>query len=178
MREVAGTAVVITDRKLRRRCEARLRALSIQTPCDLDALIAAVIAQRPCPLSLMSMPLLGKPYGLWLTDGTTECIWYEQDTTPTHQRHIILHELCHLLCAHRPSDASAFDGPLPDMDRERLSALMRRSRYTLEEEREAELLASIIIERASGGGQGAGEDSFSAQLLRLLGVGSETRPEE
>lgn len=145
------------------------------SPFHLDHFIAAVAASRPRPLSFMPVSLLGQPYGLWLTDGHVECIWYERDTTPAHQRHIILHELCHLLCDHKPLDAAAFDGPLPDLDRERLRAIMLRSGYTLEQEREAELLASLIIERSSMGSEGINTDARSVRLLQMLGAGGETR---
>lgn len=165
------------DRDLRRRCEARLRALAPGVPLQLDRFIAEVAAGRPRPLSFMPVSLLGQPYGLWLTDGNVECIWYERDTTPAHQRHIILHELCHLLCDHQPLDAVAFDGPLPHLDRGRLRAVMLRSGYTEEQEREAELLASLIIERAGAGPEGANTDARSMRLLRMLGAGDEVRPE-
>ena len=48
--------------------------------------------------------------------------------SPTHRRH-------------------GLDVPLPHLDRERLRAIMLRSGYSAEQEREAELLASMIIER-------------------------------
>jgi len=165
------------DRYMRRRCEERLRRLAPERPLQLDRFIAAVVAGRPRPLSFMPVPLHGQPYGMWLTDGTEECIWYERDTTPAHQRHIILHELCHLLCGHQPIDATAFDGPLPNLDRERLRAVMLRSGYTLEQEREAELLASLIIERSSVGPDGTNTDARSVRLLRMLGAGGEGFPE-
>ena len=43
--------------------------------------------------------------------------------------------------------------------------------------REAELLASLIIERASAGPEGTNTDARSLRLLRMLGAGDEVRPE-
>lgn len=160
-----------TERQLRRRCEDRLRVLAPEGPLRLDRFIADVVASRPRPLSFVPVPLLGKPYGLWLTDGETECICYERDTTPAHQRHIILHELCHLLCGHQPLDPAAFTGPFLHLDRDRLRAIMLRSGYSQEQEREAELLASLISERASIGLEGADTDAQSLRLLQMLGNG-------
>lgn len=165
------------DRELRRRCEERLRRLTSNFPLQLDRFIADVVAARPRPLSFMAVPLLGQPYGLWLTDGSIECIWYERDTTPAHQRHIILHELCHLLCDHQPIDATVIDGPLPHLDRERLQAIMLRSGYSAAQEREAELLASLIMERLSANPDGTNTDARSLRLLQMLGAGNEVRSE-
>lgn len=168
---------MIGDRELRRRCEVRLQRLAPDRPLQLDQFIAAVVAARPRPLSFMAVALQGQPYGLWLTDGKVECIWYERNTTPAHQRHIILHELCHLLCNHQPIDATTIDVPLPHVDRERLQAIMLRSGYSAEQEREAELLASMIIERASAGPDGTNTDARSLRLLRMIGGGSEVQSE-
>lgn len=160
-----------SDRQLRRRCENRLRALAPDGPLRIDALIADIVASRPRALSFVPVSLLGKPYGVWLTDGETECIWYERDTTPAHQRHIILHELCHLLCGHQPLDPATFNGPFLHIDRDRLRAIMLRSGYTAEQEREAEMLASLISERATDGLEGTDMDSQSLRLLQMLGSG-------
>lgn len=162
---------MISDRQLRRRCEARLRRLTIAEPLHLDRFIADVVAGRRRPLSFVAVPLLGKPYGLWLTDGETECICYERDTTLAHQRHIILHELCHLLCDHQPLEPGALAGPVPHLDRDRLQAIMLRSGYTVEQEREAEMLASLISERASYRSDGVETDKQSLRLLQMLGNG-------
>lgn len=159
------------ERQLRRRCEDRLRALAPDGQIHLDHFIAAIVAGRPRPLSFAPISLLGKPYGLWLTDGETECICYERDTTPAHQRHIILHELCHLLCGHQPLGIAAFNSPFLHLDSDRLQAIMLRSGYTQEQEREAEILASLISERASAGLEGADTDTQSLRLLQMLGSG-------
>lgn len=155
---------------LRRRCKARLQELAVPTALDLDTFIAEVVTRRPRPLSLLPMQLMGKPYGVWFTDGETERIWYERDTTPMHQRHIILHELSHLLCGHQPLDVTTFDGPFPDLDHGRIRVIMERSSYTRKEEREAETMASMLVERSATGFRESGMDTYSQQLLRVLGV--------
>lgn len=162
--------MMMTDRQLRQRCEARLRSLAIPVPFDLDQLIVEVAKSRPRPLSLVPMSLRGQPYGLWLTDGERDSIWFERDTTPTHQRHIILHELCHLLCEHQPRDSITLDGPFPDLDTERLRVVLERSGYTREEEREAEMMASLIAEHASVNRNDEPADAPSRRLLQMLGV--------
>jgi hypothetical protein len=161
---------MMTDWRLRRRCEARLRSLSISVPFDLEQFVAEVAKSRPRPISLVPMSLRGQPYGLWLTDGERDSIWFERETTPTHQRHIILHELCHLLCEHQPRDSVMLDGPFPDLDTARLRVVLQRSGYTREEEREAEMMASMIVERASADRNGEPADAPSIRLLQMLGV--------
>ena len=67
-----------------------------------------------------------------------------------HQRHIIAHELSHLLWEHRPtavSEAEVGQLLLPEADPALVQHLFRRADYSQVEEAEAELLASLILER-------------------------------
>jgi hypothetical protein len=80
----------------------------------------------------------------------TDLICYERVTTPPHQEHIILHELGHLLCDHRASAALAaqVERLLPSLDPEMVRRVLGRAGYSCAEEREAELLATLIRQRA------------------------------
>jgi hypothetical protein len=115
-------------------------------PFDASELCAAVAARRGRPIRLVPMDGLTGVCGLWVATATTDLIFYERVTTPPHQEHIILHELSHVLCDHQRAPDMA--GLLPDLDPEMVHRVLGRAGYTSEEEREAELLASLIRQRA------------------------------
>jgi hypothetical protein len=90
--------------------------------------------------------------GMWVATDTMDLILYEQSTTPPHQDHIILHELSHLLCDHFRGtlpDADHMRSLLPDLDPAMVRRVLGRTGYSADEEREAELLASLIAQRAA-----------------------------
>ena len=75
---------------------------------------------------------------------------------------VVLHELAHMICDHGAAagltlgDAAAL---LPALDSAMVARVLGRSRYTEVEEREAELLATMIAERARGSrGQHVGDE--------------------
>lgn len=138
---------------LRRQCEARLQALNLPVSLDARSLGDALAACRGRPLVLQPVANGAGPHGVWVSGPTVDVIFYEQETSPMHQEHIILHELCHLLCDHRPTPVSDPDYArllFPDLHPETVQHLLQRAGYSTEEEREAELLASLILERSVG----------------------------
>ena len=135
---------------LRRRCEARLRTLDLPVPFDVRTLCDALAAGRQRPILLQPISSPAGPSGLCLALPAADIILYEQQTSPLHQQQIILHELCHLLCGHRPAPAGPHDvpqAPFLHLSAEAVQRLLRRAGYSAEDEREAELLASLILER-------------------------------
>jgi hypothetical protein len=143
---------------IRQRCEARLRTLPIPDPFDLDDFCAALSEQRGRPILLEATPEmdspaeLGSPAGLWMAGASLDVIFYDAETSPLHQEHIILHELSHLLCGHHAqviAEPGFSELLLPDMSREIvLGARGRTLSYSDDEEQEAEMLASLIAEHA------------------------------
>jgi IrrE N-terminal-like domain len=134
-------------RRLRKRCEERLRDLPIPVPFDARAFTDELAAGRR-PIRLVPMSGLTGVCGMWVATDTTDLIFYEQDTTPPHQEHIILHELSHLICDHYPPAAVEAQHLLPNLDAEMVRRVLGRAGYSTEEEREAELLATLIRQRA------------------------------
>lgn len=68
-----------------------------------------------------------------------------------HQEQIVLHEVGHLLAQHSPAEITDHECVallMPDLDPEMIRQVMGRTGYTSEEEQEAELLASLVLERA------------------------------
>ncbi|WP_181871597.1 hypothetical protein [Sphaerisporangium album] len=158
-------------RALRRRCEARLRELPLPAPFDVRELCAAIAEQRGRPIRLLPMTGQAGLWGLWVATDTADFILYEQATTPPHQEHIILHELSHLLCDHYGASFPAGDGGrelLPSLDPRMVHTVLGRSAYSAVEEQEAELLASLIQQRARRPSSAPGPSGQSGVLNRLL----------
>ncbi len=158
-------------RTLRRRYAARIRDLPIPIPFDIEIFTSAIADRRGRPIVLQPMPLLGETFGAWIEEASVDVVFYEQHTTPLHQQHIILHELGHILCDHQGIDADEFSAPSPpesSQSGERLRAL-RDGRYTDEEEREAEMIATLILTRVtSAQANTTARDPDIAGTLRLL----------
>jgi hypothetical protein len=136
----------VNTRRLRR----ILRDLPMPEPFDARTLCARVAEQRGRPMRLVPMSGLTGVCGLWVATDTTDLLFYESDTTAPHQEHIILHELAHVLCDHYPSGLDT-QGLLPSLDPAMVRRVLGRAGYSTKEEREAELLASMIRQHATGG---------------------------
>jgi hypothetical protein len=139
-------------RTLRARCAARLADAPFPRPFDARAFCEALAARRCRPIVLRPFVGAARPCGLWVASAAADYIFYEQETSPLHRQHIIVHEASHLLCGHRglELDDDELAGLLfPSLRPETVRTVLPRAAYALEEEREAELLASLILERAA-----------------------------
>ena len=140
------------DRALKRQCELRVKGLTLPVPFELRAFCDRVAASRGRPIELRPVVTDAGPWGLWAASDSTDYIFYESDTSPLHQEHIVLHEVSHLICGHRPVPATEEDllGELfPDLSPDTVRRVLGRITYSRAEEREAEMLASVILERIS-----------------------------
>ncbi len=140
-------------RQLRRQCERRLDGITIPRPFDLDQFCRNVARRRGRRLQLRSIPGLStsSPCGLWISVPTADYIFFDPNTSALHAEHIVLHELGHILCNHTIAtdvENSTLARLLPDLDPRTVARVLGRVRYTTAQEREAELLASLI--RAPG----------------------------
>ncbi|WP_158891138.1 hypothetical protein [Amycolatopsis anabasis] len=143
------------ERDLRRRCADAVRDLVFPQPFSAKKLCASVARQRGRPLYLhqFSADWVGGENlcGVWIGTDVADHIFFEQQTSPFHQEHIILHELGHMIFEHAmPELLDQFDPTVFD-DGANLAhvqnALLRAS-YTTQQEQEAELVASLILTRA------------------------------
>lgn len=137
---------------LRKRCEARLGELDLPTPLDLEALRQAVAARRGRPIELLPVAGLQHAYGLWVAYPTYDAVFYSEDTSPVHRQHIIAHELSHLICDHRPislSDGEYLQLLCPDLLPNAFRQVLLRAAYGAVEDREAEILATLILAQMS-----------------------------
>jgi hypothetical protein len=137
---------------LRQRCRERLRGLPVPRPFDVRTLCERVADGRGRPIHLMAvaMPAAG-PCGLWISGERQDHIVYERSTSPMHQEHIIVHELAHLVLGHEGGAGLSSEhlGRLfPRLDPAMVRRALGRAAYSTDEEREAEMLASLLLEQA------------------------------
>jgi hypothetical protein len=139
-------------KRLRRGCELRLRSLDLPVPFDVRGFCDTLGTRRGRLIRLCPVSCPAGPCGLWAAGTQVDYIFYEQATTPLHQEHIILHEVSHLLCGHRPeplSDEECAWMLFPDLDAEMIRRVLGRAGYSADEEQEAELLASLILDQVA-----------------------------
>jgi Zn-dependent peptidase ImmA (M78 family) len=141
------------QRRLRETCESRLGEIGLPIDCDIDSLCERISQQRGRPIHRIPIPMRSNhPCGFWVATEHADFILYEANTSKAHQEHIIVHELAHIICCHRGSvtidDASA-ELLFPDLDPGLVRDMLRRSGYSDNQEREAEILASMILERVN-----------------------------
>lgn len=142
----------LRERRLKRRCRQELQALGVQPPLRVDEVCRLLGERRGRPIRLVPYPLaVPGPYGLWIASESTDYILYQQQTSATHQAHIILHEIGHILADHgcEGQDEQVWQELLPDLSLHTIRQALRRTSYDDEQEREAELVATIILEWAS-----------------------------
>ncbi|MEV1144176.1 hypothetical protein [Micromonospora sp. NPDC049799] len=129
--------------------------LGVPEPFDIHELCRVLGERRGRPIHLVPISLpVHTVCGMCVPTGAFDAIFYEQDTSPLHQMLIIGHEVGHLLAGHRPAavlDPDASRLLLPDLDPRLVRRFLGRSNYDAEEEREAEVIGSLLLGRARAG---------------------------
>lgn len=144
-------------RQLEKECRRLIADIEVPNPFDLSVFLSYVAARRGRDLHLHPQPALdGTPCGLWLATDRADHVFYAAGTDRLHRQHIILHEVGHMLCDHRSADVAVPDLALadlamPDLDPATVARVLRRSAYTAPEEQVAEMVATMINERAVNG---------------------------
>jgi len=154
---------------VRRRCAGLVRDLArttgIPVPFELSGFLARWSVRRAGrPVELLPLDVDQLPAGvcgLWIELSDRDVVGFPADASRTHRDHIVLHEVGHMLAGHGGGLGAA--GPaalLPDLDPTMVRAVLGRSVYSDLQEQEAELIASMILERSLGAGPrppGAGD---------------------
>ncbi|MBV8933412.1 MAG: hypothetical protein JOZ47_19505 [Kutzneria sp.] len=170
------------ERDLRRRCRQLLKELDIRPPLDVAELCERVGRRRGRPIRLTAYPIpVPGPFGVWIATATTDHILYQRETSRSHQDHIVLHELGHILAEHHNDTED--DGLLSelcsagssesvfqqhnDVRPEAVRRALRRTSYDTEHERDAETVATIILQWASVLDWVADEPSAGTALRRM-----------
>ncbi|NAZ85847.1 ImmA/IrrE family metallo-endopeptidase [Kineococcus indalonis] len=136
-------------RALRHRCAARLRDLALPDTFSTDAFATAVADLRGRPVHVLPHSTTG-PCGAWVSTAAADYVFVDESTSGVHRRHILAHELAHVVFDHGGPDVLADDVAarlLPDVDRSTIERVLQRSSYSTEEEREAEVFASMVLQR-------------------------------
>lgn len=165
-----GTTVSL--RGLRADSVRKIRHLDIPTPFDVDKFCDAVEAQRGRPLIRLPLPLIDHyevPCGIWVGTPTADYIFAEADTTRSHHDHIVVHEIAHMLCGHTSAiNAELAQLLMPTTNPTLIRRLMGRTGYANAQEQEAEMMATVIMERAHSGAAPAPPNSREG--LKRLGA--------
>jgi hypothetical protein len=169
------------------RCQAVLDSLDIPDPFDLHAFAARVAAIRGRPIVLAPFRAEDGMSGAFVGARCADYIYYDGQATPLYQAHIVLHELAHMLLGHDSGLvlAALLRMPVPGPDPAGDSPSGHGS-YTTAEERDAETLASMILERASRRRRRSwprarrpavtpGNVTITGPLRRVIGTGPEAR---
>ncbi len=147
-----ATASYLTSGSLR--FDDTLGDLGLPVPFDLASFLARVEELRGRPIDLRPFRAPpGGPSGVWIGARHADYVFYDQAATALHRTHIVVHEVAHMLLGHHGIGPAGSDliqvvaaGPSPEL----IALILGRSgKYQSPREREAELLASIILERAS-----------------------------
>lgn len=142
-------------RALEKQVTRILAGLDVPDPFDVRVFCASVAAARGRDLHLHQLPRAGADgtaCGLWLSTDKADHVFYAASTGWLHQQHIILHEVGHILCDHvtpepEPADVTAL--LLPDLDPATVARVLRRSSYSAPQEQVAEMIATMLNERAA-----------------------------
>jgi hypothetical protein len=103
---------------------------------------------RHRPVYLLPFPLGPEVLGIWIATDTADYIFYEHDTSPYHQRHIVLHEGSHMLRGHQgPALPDLVSSLTPHLDPKLVRSFLCHSVFNEDEEAEAEVLATLIEEQ-------------------------------
>lgn len=136
---------------------ALARELPIPVPWDRDVFIRNLSEQRGRPIRLIptdTATLADGPCGLWLARDHDDLILHEAGTSDYHIDQIVCHEIGHLLLGHgrirtfgsdRHYEIDLCREILPDIDPASVNAVLGRSTYANDQERDAEMFASILM---------------------------------
>ncbi|MCP2327501.1 hypothetical protein HDA40_006008 [Hamadaea flava] len=155
-------------RRLRKECEARLSGLAVPRPFDVRAFCEQVAQWRGRPLHLHELPVedaADLPCGMWIATDRADHVFHVPGGSSLHRDHIVLHELGHMLFDHAitaepAGEPDALDRLLPDLDPAMVRRVLRRGGYSSEQEQAAEMLASLILQRAATPAPGGLGDVF------------------
>jgi IrrE N-terminal-like domain len=143
----------MSKKEIRRRCQDLIADLDIPVPFDAHKLCARFAARRARPIRLRAVAMsVDSPCGIWLSTSGGDYIFYEEQTSRLHQEHIVAHEIGHILCNHHTTAIFPLEISrllLPNLDPNLVNRVLSRTHYSAGEEQEAEMIASLILQRAS-----------------------------
>jgi hypothetical protein len=144
----------VGELRLRWRLRRELAALEIEEPTTMSDVCGRLSKRRGKPIRLVPYPFdVPGPFGMWLPTTSTDYILFQAETTALHQEHIIAHELGHLIAGHESveNEDQVWHELMPDIPPETIRRVLRRGTYDTDAEREAETVATMLLESAAAG---------------------------
>ncbi|MFJ5803754.1 ImmA/IrrE family metallo-endopeptidase [Streptomyces decoyicus] len=138
------------DVSLRARCEERVRELGLpaQGQLTIDGLCEVLGHHLGRQIRLLPLPLpQGSPHGLWVHTRDEDIVLFESRQAPVHQRHVVMHELGHLICDHEAPPVISPDASrllLPSLNPALVQRVLGRDHSQTEAEIEAETVGDLL----------------------------------
>lgn len=159
-------------RRLERSCRTKIADLDLPTPFRLSGLHQRLELQRGRELWVQgSEDLPAEITGLWIGTVTRDYVFYRAGLDGCRRDQTILHEFSHVICDHRSArvtdqawlrDRCPWLTGLGDVEH-----MCMRTDYGTDDEREAELMASLILSRATRRGR-LSSPELEPEELRVL----------
>lgn len=146
--------------RIRRDVAPLVDALTLPTPWNLAAFVHSVGRARSRPILLLPTDTTGGMCGMWVATDQADYIAYEQATSGFHRDHIVLHELGHILLGHHGRT---------------LDLAGRPARYPDLQERQAEVFASLVLQRAGRKDPPPPSPDVAAVLSTFEPIGADLR---
>ncbi|MEH1015055.1 hypothetical protein V6U90_18320 [Micromonospora sp. CPCC 206060] len=140
-------------------------------PFDLQLFVGQLSADRGRPIHLLPFDLPpGAPCGLCVTTDYADYLVVRSTTSGAQRDHIVLHEAAHLMLGHRPHPLDEQIGVgqvFRHLDPRVVQGMLGRSAYGTVEEQEAEILASLLGQRAGARRQPVPQPPSDPLVARL-----------
>jgi hypothetical protein len=128
-----------------------LQELGLAPPLDVGLLVERLGEKRGRPLKLLAHPIgVPGPFGCWIAGPSADYVVYQRETSRAHQRHIVLHEIGHILAGHTGSElllprTAPTEPEMPEMlAPSSVDQVLFRDSATGAQEQEAERIATIL----------------------------------
>ncbi|GAA4964455.1 hypothetical protein [Kineococcus glutinatus] len=115
-----------------------------------SAFATAVASLRGRAVHVLPQYASDGPCGVWISTTTADYVFVDESTAGVHRQHILAHELAHVVFDHGGPGVLADDlitRLLPDLDRSTVDRVLQRGSYSTREEQEAEVFASMVLQR-------------------------------
>lgn len=157
--------------QVRQHCERLAAGIVVPSPFGVEVFLDQLSSDRGRPVRLLRFPLpAGTPCGLLISTESSDYVVVSEAVSGIQADHVALHEVAHLLCGHplNPLSDTSLRRLLPHLDSSTVQAMLSRGGYSTVEEQEAEILASLLRQRA-GLWNPSRRTNVSDPLLRRLG---------
>jgi hypothetical protein len=164
-----------SDRRTLRTLRTTCARIPVPQPFDLDEFFAglALLRQRPVEVRDLPAAACGTMTGAWVALRRLDLVFIDPGASAWHRNVIGLHEAAHMLCDHDTGLTVDYDmaGRLaPDIEPAAIRQILGRSGCSGTDERDTELVASLLLARADTGPSPAiaRTDAVTARLSEAL----------